>query len=218
MNIRWDEITEGHSIYLKDVFDLYDRTFPYEVREPHHVFLKSLHMTKNHFHFLIGLEGEKLVSFATGHYLPKVNTGFIVYIATNPSIRNKGIGSRTLAELENRFKIDAISSGHETLRAVVLETEKQELAHSNIEREECLKRTRFFERNQSTKTDEIFYLQPPLHDGEDAIPLNLFFNNKLSKEEICKIIHSIYEEKYFNVNGIHKEIRLKCLTEMGITP
>lgn len=216
MNIRWNDLTSDENAYLDDVLDLYNRTFPHQVREPHHLFMKGLQIPKNHFHILIGLDGEKLVSFATGHYLEDVNTGFIVYIAINSSTRNIGLGSETLAQLENRFTIDAASTGNGSLRAIVLETEKLESAHSEIEREECLHRTRFFEKNDFLKTNDIIYLQPPLHDGEMAVPLNLFINEKLTKDEIHKIILSIYREKYSKVNGIHKDILNYCLIKIGI--
>jgi hypothetical protein len=216
MTLKWEEITIEHSISLENVFELYDKSFPYEVREPHDVLLKSIQFSKNHFHFLIGFEGEKLVSFATGHYLADVNTGFIVYIATNSSVRNEGIGSKTLAQMEKQFKKDSFALGNKQLMSIVLETEKQELANTKSEREECLKRTRFFEKNGFFKTKDIFYLQPPLHEGENAVPLNLFTNNKLAKNEMIKIIHSIYKEKYFKVNGIQKDILINCLKEMGV--
>ncbi|WP_286166092.1 hypothetical protein [Peribacillus frigoritolerans] len=93
MEISWKVITDKHSNHLDEVFNLYNSTFPLEVREPESTFLKGLAYAENEklntFRFLAGFEGEKMVSFATGHYLADVNSGFIVYIVINPSVRSK---------------------------------------------------------------------------------------------------------------------------------
>lgn len=126
MNIRWDEITQDNLRHMDGVLNLYDLVFPLVVREPHTIFFNGLHYAQlqkpNTFRFLIGFEGEQLISFATGHYLEEVNTGFIVYIATNPHTRSKGIGSKTLAKMEELFIDDAIAAGHSSLNVIILET------------------------------------------------------------------------------------------------
>ncbi|MGM0878478.1 MAG: hypothetical protein ACQEWV_28220 [Bacillota bacterium] len=70
MTIKWVEITEENLFNLEMVIELYDQSFPIEVREPHNIFLRSLQYAKNrrpnNYHFLIGIEGDQLVSFATG--------------------------------------------------------------------------------------------------------------------------------------------------------
>lgn len=148
MAIKWIEMTENHLFYFETAMKLYDQAFPIEVREPQEVFLRSLQLTKlnkpNHFHFLIGLEGDQLVSFATGHYFANVNTGFIVYIVTNPHVRSNGLGTKTLLKIEELLKKDAISVGNSSLGAIILETETQEMVHTQKEKEDCIKRNRFF--------------------------------------------------------------------------
>jgi GNAT superfamily N-acetyltransferase len=200
---------------------IFDQSFPIEVRESHKIFIESLQYARvrkpNSFRFLVGFEGEQLVSFATGHYFADANVGFIVYIVTNPLVRSKGLGSKTLSKLEELLNKDALSAGNESLRAIILETEKQEIVHTDVEKEDCIKRNRFFERNGYTQYEEIDYLQPPLNNGESNIPLNLFINrNDVSKEEISKFIQIIYKEKYFFVNGIDNEVLRTCLGNMGM--
>lgn len=124
---------------------------------------------------MIGFNGEQLVSFATGHYLADVNSGFIVYIATNPKVqRHRGVGSKTLLKMEELLHKDAISAGNASLKAVILETESQEMVHTETERKDCIKRNRFFERNDYKRYENIEYLQPPLHGVGNNIPLNLY--------------------------------------------
>ncbi|MBQ6449040.1 GNAT family N-acetyltransferase [Cytobacillus oceanisediminis] len=221
MTIRWEEITYDNLTNIEKVFEIYDEAFPIEVREPQDIFYQSLDYAKtrlpNGFRFLVGYEGEQLVSFATGHYFAEANIGFIVYIATNPLIRSKGLGTKTLVKIEELLNEDAISAGNVSLRATILETEKQEIVHNEAEKEDCIKRNRFFERNGYKKIDEIQYIQPPLNNGDSNVPLNLFINkNDVSKEEIIKYIQIIYKEKYCFVNRIDKQVLKSCLEMMGI--
>lgn len=221
MTIRWEEITYDNLTNIEKVFEIYDEAFPIEVREPQDIFYQSLDYAKtrlpNGFRFLVGYEGEQLVSFATGHYFAEANIGFIVYIATNPLIRSKGLGTKTLVKIEELLNEDAISAGNVSLRATILETEKQEIVHNKAEKEDCIKRNRFFERNGYKKIDEIQYIQPPLNNGDSNVPLNLFINkNDVSKEEIIKYIQIIYKEKYCFVNRIDKQVLKSCLEMMGI--
>lgn len=224
MNITWDEVTIDHLLHLEKVLPLYDLVFPIEVREPHEVFIQGLHYANsrkpNSFRFLVGLDGEQLVSFATGHYLEAVNAGFIVYIATNPLIRGKGVGSKTLLKMEELLREDAIASGKSNLDGIILETETQEIVHTHEEKENCLKRNQFFERNHYKKVNKINYSQPPLHMEHEPIPLNLFIKSLQRNEygigTIKKIIHAIYKEKYYLVNGINEQVLKDIFRKMGL--
>ncbi|UGB33225.1 GNAT family N-acetyltransferase [Metabacillus sp. B2-18] len=222
MTIKWVEITEENLDHYESAMKLYDQSFPIEVREPHQTFFRSLQYTKrpSNYHFLVGLEGNQLVSFATGHYFSEINGGFIVYIVTNPAIRNKGLGSKTLLKIEELLNKDAIEAGNSTIKAIFLETETPEMVHTEEEKQDCFKRYQFFSRNGYEKCDEILYLQPALHDEVGDIPLDLFIKNldinKLSKDEIKKAITTIYKEKYQLVNGINESIINNCLKKMEI--
>jgi GNAT superfamily N-acetyltransferase len=225
MSIRWEEITYENTAYLESALKLYDQSFPMEVREPHHVFLESLKYSgksfPNTFKFLIGFEGEQLVSFATAHYLAEVNTGFIVYICIDPHIRSKGLGSKTLVRMEEILNEDAIQAGNDSLKTILLETEKLEAVHTAREKEDCVKRNRFFERNNYVRLETIEYIQPPLHEDGEHVPLQLFSKqagkDQLSIEEIKTMVKIMYKEKYFNVNKIDRYLLEDCLKKMGIT-
>lgn len=224
MAIRWDEITLDKLSTLERVFEIYDHTFPIEVRESHNIFEKSLQYAKNerfnNFRFLVGFEGEKLVSFATGHYFANVNSGFIVYIVTNPMLRSKGVGTKTLLKLEELLNKDALSAGNPSLKALFLETETKDMVHSEEEKENCIKRDRFFSINGFKRFQKIDYLQPPLHLGGSNVPLNLYIKSlqasEITEAEIIEVIRAIFKEKYYLVNGIKKDILHHCLEEMGL--
>lgn len=221
MTIRWEQITFDNLTNIEQALEMYDQAFPIEVREPHSIFIESLNYPSlrapNSYRFVVGYEGDQLVSFATGHYFADANFGFIVYIAIDPNVRSKGWGSETLSKLEELLNQDAISAGNSALKAIVLETEKIEMVHTEGEKEDCIKRNRFFERNGYKQLKEVVYIQPPLNAGENSVPLNLFINSHdISQQEIAEFIQVMYREKYFLVNGIDKKILSNCLEKMGI--
>lgn len=224
MILKWKEITYDNLMDFEKVMKLYDESFPIEVREPHDVFIKSLQYGTrcfpNHYRFLVGYEGDELVSFATAHYLAEVNIGFIVYIATKPKLRSKGLGSLTLMRMEKILNIDAKNAGYDSLKSLVLETEIEELAKSNMEKEECVRRSLFFQSNGYKPYKEINYFQPPLHEVGGKVSLELFIK-EFSKDDIKlanmkQIIQSIYKEKYYTVNGLNEKNLHRFLSEMGI--
>ncbi|MGD7045691.1 GNAT family N-acetyltransferase [Jeotgalibacillus proteolyticus] len=224
MAIKWDEITLENLTHLDRVFELYDQAFPIEVRESHSIFVNSIEYARNkkpnNFRFLVGFEGEQLVSFATGHYFAEANIGFIVYIVNDPFVRGKGLGAKTLLKLEELLNKDAVLAGNKQLKAIILETETQEMVHTKEEKEDCIKRNRFFERNNYKQYERIDYLQPPLHLGDINVPLNLFIKNQqrieITEAEIRVAIRAIYKEKYYVVNQIDKNVLNKCLEKMGM--
>ena len=97
------------------------------------------------------------ISFATGNYLADVNSGFIVYIVTNPLVRSKVLDSKTLVKLEGLLNKDAVSAGNTSLKAIILETETEEMVHTEEEKEDCIKRNKFFERNYYMQYERIDY-------------------------------------------------------------
>ena len=226
MTIRWGEIADDHLINLENALKLYDQTFPIEVREPHEVFMQGLHYAKNsfpnNFRFLVGFEKDELVSFATGHYLAEVNSGFIVYLVTNPNMRRKGVGAKTLAKLESLLTEDAILAGNDSLGTIILETETEEMVHSEAEKADCIKRKRFYERNGYKQYGEIAYVQPALHDVGSSVPvpLNLYLKDfqkgERTQDEIKGIIRAMYQEKYYKANRIEKKALNDCLRKMGM--
>ncbi|WP_369361901.1 GNAT family N-acetyltransferase [Priestia megaterium] len=224
MSLEWFEITKGNTKYFEHVMKVHEETFPIEVRESKDIFLRSLEYSKtsfpNTFRFLVGIEDGKVVSFTTGHFLADVNTGFIVYIVTDPYIRSRGLGSKTLRKIEGLLNEDAIKAGFKCIDKIMLETETIEMVHTDSEKKDCFKRNKFFERNKYNYINFIDYKQPPLHKGEPSFPLNLFVKNyghsETKKDFLYKAIISLYREKYFNVNGIDKETLNNCIEEMQI--
>ncbi len=224
MTIQWEQMRCQNPARMDKVLALYDRSFPLEVREPHDVFYSGFQYAQtaapNQFCLLISVEGDQLLSFAAGHYLAEVNTGFVVYIAADPNHRNRGMGSKTLAKMEDVFNEAAILAGKSKVSGIILETEKEEEAVTTMEEMECRKRMQFFAKNQYQPCLGIDYVQPPLHPDGPTVPLNLLFKNldgeNVHDEHVREIVQQIYAEKYGAVNKIENTILRKCLKQMGI--
>ncbi|MET3728348.1 GNAT superfamily N-acetyltransferase [Fictibacillus halophilus] len=224
MDIIWKEVTYSYQENLKEALTLYHNSFPIEVREPEAVFLQSLKNAEihlpNQYHFLVGFQDDELISLVTAHYLADVNTGFIVYLVTNPKIRSKGLGKQSLQSIEEILQQDSIAAGYESLDAIILETETEEMVHTKIEKEDCVKRTNFFMRNGFHKVEDFLYLQPPIHDDGVDVPLHLFIKNRsrqeLKKSEVKRIVKAMYVEKYHHGNGIAKEVLNRSYSKMNL--
>jgi hypothetical protein len=222
--LRWEVITLQNMNLIEEVFHLYNHSFPIEVREPQSIFIKSLEYAENsfpnHFRFLVGLIGEKVVSFATGHYLADVNTGFIVYIATHTEVESKGIGRKALLKMEELLNQDALRAGKLSIKGFILETEMEDMVHTALEKQACKRRELFFERNGYQLITEFHYFQPPLHANETVVPLHLYLKPyqefSLSREDIVQMIQAMFKEKYDRVNEIDSKTLRSCLEKMGI--
>ncbi|WP_338780068.1 GNAT family N-acetyltransferase [Metabacillus sp. FJAT-52054] len=216
MTVTWKEITLHNQEAFKEAMAIYDQAFPIDVREPHDVFQKSLRTGS--YRFLVGMEGEEVLSFATGHYLKEVNAGFIVYLLANPLVRSRGIGGQTLLKLEEWLEEDARSAGHDSIEAIILETEKPELVHTEEEKADCVKRFRFFNRHGYREAEGVHYVQPPLFEGQIPVPLSLFVKSYQqtapSRERIAEYVQAMYRDKYSLANGVDQAILTDLLAKI----
>lgn len=103
---------------------------------------------------------------------------FVEHFAVDPQCRNGGLGSRVLQELIEHFK-----------KRIVLEVELPET-------ELAKRRIGFYERNGFTYNDH-FYMQPPIAEGRNAIPLRLMTTGgPLDEAEFSTVRDMLYEKVY----------------------
>lgn len=227
MAISWQEIKDISSGYWCVAMELYDDSFPIEVREPHDVFVRSIEQGKviapSTYHFLVGLdENDQLAGFAAAHYLSEVNFGFIVYIVVNPSLRGQGTGAKLLRQVEFLLEQDAKKAHQKSLQGILLETEKEEIVHTDEDRQDCIKRNLFFSKQGYVLMQNVLYLQPPLHPADHTcVPLNLFVKmlsqvGALSETELRRIVSAIYKEKYGRMNLIPQSVLEECENKLQI--
>lgn len=223
MAIEWNEITHLEDGLLKETLTLYHSCFPEYVREDHTVFYESIKQREkykpNHFHFLVGKSDNKVICFATAHYLAEVNSGYIVYIAADPQERGKGLGKQTLLKIEELLSIDAKNAGHPSLLGIFLETEREIDAENEEEYKENINRLQFFNHNGFSPIKDYPYVQPPLYHGQTPVPLYLVFKPLTEVKELNyqQIVRAIYYEKYYKMNKIHLSILEDCMASQTLS-
>jgi GNAT superfamily N-acetyltransferase len=225
MEIQWHELTDTRSRWVDQCLALYEQTFPDEVREPDEVLLRGVsvntELSPNAFHFLIALnEQQEVVGFSTAHYLADVQFGFVVYLLVNPAIRSRGLGGHLLAHMQNLLKGDAARFGT-SLRGVILETEKEADAHTEVERAECRRRNRFFNRQGYGRVESVFYVQPPLRETTSEVSLHLYVHlqadqRPLTGEELRRVVHAMYEQKYSKINHVDSRTLRTCEKQLRV--
>lgn len=222
MMIEWQELTSQDSPYWEPALALYERTFPVAVREPADVFVRSW-SAETGFHFWVGVRDGQVAAMATAHFLEDVQVGFVVYLLVNPLVQSRGIGAQSLAYVEAALEEDARKAGC-ALRGVVLETEREEEAHTPAERVDCQRRLRFFARHGYERLAGVTYVQPPLTpDCESAVPLHLLMKRfpghwAGTEQEIRDVIRSMYRNKYGKANGIAHEVLSACEAQVEVRP
>ena len=222
MALEWKEIIDTTDELLKQTLSLYHSCFPEYVREDNSVFYESIRQREknipNHFHFLVGVMNEKIVSFATAHYLADINSGYIVYLAADPKERGKGYGKQTLLKMEELLGNDATHAGHPSLTGLFLETEREIDAKNEEEYRENINRLQFFNHLGLRPVKECNYLQPPLYKEQTPVPLYLAFKPIVSgAEPDCeRAIKAIYYEKYHKMNHVSLSVHQDCMASSRI--
>lgn len=221
MAIEWKEVTELEDELLRKALSLYHDCFPEYVREDECVFYESIRQreknTPNNFHFLVGIVDDKVICFSTAHYLAKVNSGYIVYIAADPKERGKGLGKQTLLKMEKLLKEDAVHAGYPSLKGIFLETEREIDAQNEEEYKETINRLQFFNHLGFSPIKGYQYVQPPLYTGQTPVPLYLAFKKLTRGEDINydQVVKAIYHEKYHKMNKISSTVLDECITPQG---
>lgn len=244
MSIIWKEISETNELsssLWKLAMQLYDASFPPEVREEYAVFVRSIEESKNiypsNFHFLLACDEKgQIAGFVTAHYLSSVNFGFVVYIVVNPLLQGQGIGSNLLEQIQFLLEQDARYAHQANLRGIILEAERIEDAHTDEESGSCIRRNSFFEKNGYLLMHHVSYLQPPLQPPNAAfVPLQLLVKTlgrrdtvgeevdvavagAVSECEIRDVVNAMYREKYGRMNQISQNVLRECEGRLQFSP
>ena len=217
MVLEWKEITHLEDGLLKKAFSLYHTCFPKYVREEEEVFYESIRQIENNlpnrYHFLVGLLDDKVVCMATAHYMAETNCGYIVYIATDPEVRGKGLGKKTLLKMEELLSDDAKKAGRSSLLGISLETEREIDAKNEEEYEETINRLQFFQHLGFSPVKHHYYVQPPLYKDQIPVPLYLAFKPLTDNQEIDfqQLTKAMYYEKYYKMNKIPLPVLKNCM-------
>jgi len=183
---------------FEKAFALYERAFPEDERVPRDYFVVALEakragrMSPGNFRFLVCREGTEVVGFCAGRYLEPANVGIVGYLAVEPTVKGRRIGSGLRRHLVRGFRRDADLAGHADLEAVVGEIEADNPWISIL-----VGQRRVFAL-------DLAYEQPILHPGGSPVPLVLYYQpirssdlpDALPAEKVETLLREIFRTVY----------------------
>lgn len=195
MTAKIESISDHRHPAFSAALRLYRRVFPEEERSERSHFVEVLREKRlgllepfNH-HFLVALEGSRVVGLATGSYLAGVNLGFVGYLAAAPEKTRSRIGSRLRARLVRELRRDARAAGKGDLDGMLGEVEADNPWLRQLVRRGSLPL-------------DFDYRQPPLGRRRRAVPLVLSYQPigrrvlSLSTRRLRAILYAVYRRVY----------------------
>lgn len=158
-----------------ELYEIMEEAFPREERRTYEQ--QKLLFEREEYHVYGVREGAALVAFIAVYELEKIR--FVEHLATVASTRGSGVGKSLFQEC---LQMDE--------RITVLEVEKPE-------NEMAQRRINFYRRLGGHLYQDIAYVQPPFHEDVEPLPLLLMsWPDRLSKDEVQEIIHTMYTQVY----------------------
>jgi len=223
----WKEIESSADAALSQFFAMYEASFPIEVMIPPRLIetlierRERLELRLNTLHVGGVFDGDMLVGGAMFDLLHRSNIGFIDYIFVHPQLRGRRIGQFIYGRLRNSLEQDACVSGQKRLRGVLFEIENEHLAARPAERQLRTKRLRFFLRMGAGIISGVNYVQPPLHPGEEPLPMRLLFHpigvagEEPSPSLALSWVDDLYTAIYLHEYGVAETILADCLKRVA---
>jgi GNAT superfamily N-acetyltransferase len=194
-NVRIESVVSVGSPKFHASFALYRRVFPKDEQMPKRYFYE--HLTEErlglsrpfNFHYLVALQGDKVLGFGCCTYLALVNMGFIDYLAVDSGATGKGVGSRLRDRLVEELRTDARRVSAQDLLAVLGETREESPWLRRLARKGAF-------------ALDIDYLQPPLEDHKNPVPLVLYVQpvakpfDSLHTDEVRQVLYTLYRRLY----------------------
>ena len=131
-----------------------------------------------------------MLGFGCCTYLAVVNMGFIDYLAVDAAATGEGVGTAIRDELVERLRADSRAAEHQELVAVLGEVQTKS---------RWLRRLQ--DRREAVALD-IDYLQPPLDDSKNPMPLVLYVQpiagtfESFEVSEVRSLLYALYHRLY----------------------
>lgn len=193
--LKIEKVDSVRSPLFHASFALYRRVFPKDEQMPKRYFYEHLVEEKLglsrpfHFHYFVGIKGDRVLGFGCCTYLALVNMGFIDYLAVDSGAKGQGVGTLLRGQLVEVLREDARKHGLEDLTAVLGETREES---------PWLRRL----QGQGAFALDIDYLQPPLEDHKNPVPLVLYVQpvakpfDSLTSDEVRQVLYTLYRRLY----------------------
>jgi GNAT superfamily N-acetyltransferase len=181
-------------------WEIYEECFPIANEREHPIaIIESLRAavgTAYHAH-----ENGRTIAIARTHILsgPKE---FLAYIGVTESHRRRGVAEalyRTLPEKDRIFEVE----------------DPMHAARYNTTAEACRERIGWYRNHFGATLLDCPYLQPPLVDGADPLPMRLMWTGKdLTKPTVLEMVWELYEKFFHQTNHVAREVVEDCIARL----
>ena len=181
-------------------WEIYEECFPLAVeREKRTAIVESLRAkvgTAFHAH-----ENGRTIAIARTHVLsgPK---DFLAYIGVTESRRRRGVAEALFRFLPKNDRIFEVE-------------DPRHVALYNTTADACWKRMGWYQKHFGATLLDCPYLQPPLIDGADPLPLRLMWTGQeLTKRQVLGMVWELYEKFFHQTNGLAMDDVKDCFARV----
>ncbi|EII6305152.1 hypothetical protein LG932_000627 [Staphylococcus pseudintermedius] len=190
------------------------------VTEDESVFEQSLKTEKTQydFVFLVGIENDEVVSFATAHYEATTNVGFLVYLVSEHGDNCEQYLKATLEQIEKDVNQISNQLHGRDVNFFMFESTFESPDVDTETADKIAFRRRFLAQHGYEKQSDITYLQPSLNRNGKPVPMELYIkaNIPLTKDIYGTSIKSAYIIKYVFANRIPRHVIYPLLVKMDL--
>lgn len=146
-------------------------------------------------------ENGRTIAIARTHILsgPK---DFLAYIGVTESYRRRGVAEalfRTLPDSDRLFEVE----------------DPMHAALYNTTADACRKRIGWYRKHFGATLLECPYLQPPLIDGADPLPMRLMWTGEeLTKGDVLEMVWELYETFFHRTNHVAMAVVEECFARL----
>jgi GNAT superfamily N-acetyltransferase len=176
------ELRDPEADLAVQAFHLYETSFPIEERTPTDLLIASIRQVARGerfpgciSHFRIAVEDNKVIGISIYSYYQKPRIAFLGYLAIQPDLRGRGLGSWLLERTVEQLSTDAHALGGKSARGMCWEVERPEDSTSPEEQARRERRIDFYKRNGAHVLSQIKFTAPPLAEGLPPVPYYLMF-------------------------------------------
>ena len=181
-------------------WEIYEECFPLAVeREKRTAIVESLRAkvgTAFHAH-----ENGRTIAITRTHVLsgPK---DFLAYIGVTESHRRRGVAEALFRFLPKNDRIFEVE-------------DPRHVALYNTTADACWKRIGWYQKHFGATLLDCPYLQPPLIDGADPLPLRLMWTGQeLTKRQVLGMVWELYEKFFHQTNGLAMDDVKDCFARV----
>ncbi|PTH75399.1 hypothetical protein [Staphylococcus agnetis] len=219
--MKFVQIKSTQDQWYEPALDFYMDKLDPLVTEDESVFVQSLKTEKTHndYVLLVGIEDNRVVSFATAHYEATTNTGFIVYLIAEPGAQQETYLAMMLEEVEKGINRLSNQLHGRDVNFFMFESTLENPDVDAETAEDIAFRRHFLTHHGYEKQTQIPYIQPSLDRKGKPVPLDLYIkaNIPLTKDIYGTSVKSCYILKYVFANRIPRRVIYPLLIKMNLS-